>query len=109
MKYSKNNIHDVLDKLLISKAISFIPENRDMLVFPNPAHRTLNILINNERLKQLSVEIRNIRRKVVYKDKVSNLVGNYSKQIDVSSLAKGVYYLKVKEDEFVSISKIIIQ
>ena len=118
----KPNIHSVLDKLLLSKAISSMPGNVEMLVFSNPDQNTLNIQINNIVFKQLSIEIINNRGKIVYSDKTGHVAGDYSKQIDVSSLAKGVYYLKVKEtclnlgnrnpfgrEGFFSVSKVIIQ
>ena len=80
-----------------------------MLVFPNPANNVLTIRINNTALKQLIVEIMNIKGQIVYSDKAGNLSGAYNKQVDVSSLAKGVYYLQVKEEDFFSVSKIIIR
>ena len=92
----------------VCAGISSILESNDILVFPNPANDFLNIQINTK-VKQLDVEILNIQGQIVYYDKTGIVSGNYVKQIDVSSLAKGIYYLKVTEERFGAVSKIIIQ
>ena len=93
----------------ICDGISSTSGNMHMLIFPNPARDALNIQINHDGLKHLNIEMMNIQGQVVYIDKAGNISGNYKSQIDVSSLSKGVYYLRVKEEGFLSVRKIIVQ
>ena len=92
----------------VCPGISSIKGNSEVLIFPNPANGFLNIEVDME-IKQLDIKILNIRGHVVYHNKGDNESGNYTKQVDVSSFAKGVYYLKVTDEVFHAVSKIIIQ
>ena len=83
--------------------------NMNISLFPNPANDILNVQINQALSRQLNITLTNIRGQVVFNVMEDKISGNCNKQINVSTLAKGIYYLQVKDEEFYSVSKIIIQ
>ena len=89
--------------------ISPISRNIAVLVFPNPINGTLNIQIDKAEMKKLSFRIMNIQGQGIYSDKIDKVPDKYSKQLDVSSFAKGVYYLEIIADEDYSIRKLIFE
>jgi len=65
------------------------------------------VSISNAEASDLFLELVTISGQVVYRNEVKS-VYSYIEDIDASSFAKGVYYLKVNNGEEVKIEKIVI-
>ena len=89
--------------------IAQIPGNINLMLYPNPTQDFLNIQFNKTRAQDLSIAMMNIHGQVIYSETFYKAPGNYNIQLNISSLGKGVYYLKVREEEFNSVSKVIIR
>ncbi|MES2398017.1 MAG: T9SS type A sorting domain-containing protein [Bacteroidota bacterium] len=77
--------------------------------YPNPNNGKFNITISNVNFDQLSISIVDLQGKEVYYELDKNNTAEYSKQIDVKSLAKGIYYIKLVTDADVAIQKLVIE
>ena len=64
-------------------------------ISPNPFSSTLSISLQKENLQQADFTITNIIGQPVYTQHESNLCSTYTKQIDLSYLPAGVYFLQV--------------
>lgn len=63
--------------------------------YPNPFMSNFSININNDNLHQVSFVITNSVGQIVCKKAEQNLASNYTKNLDLSYLASGVYFLEV--------------
>jgi hypothetical protein len=79
-----------------------------LVVYPNPTQGMFTVSISNAEASDLSLELVNISGQTVYRNEVKS-VYSYNEEIDASSFAKGVYYLKVNNGEEVKIEKVVIQ
>ncbi len=89
-----------------------ISENSNLIglsIYPNPTKEVLNIhfLANNS--ENLRVEMNTISGVAVYSEILSNFSGNYNKTIETSTLAQGVYLLRIIGDKQTVCKKIVIE
>jgi len=75
---------------------------------PNPNNGVFNLAINGIYNDDLSLEIFNLTGSKVYSEVVTNKYGKLSKQIDISSFGKGIYYMKLKGKDVNTVRKIVI-
>ena len=76
-------------------------ENISIAVFPNPASANITI----ETQQKSSIEIYNTLGEIVYQD--SRLTFPDSRLIDISGFAKGMYFVKVKNENGIAVKKFI--
>jgi hypothetical protein len=80
----------------------------NLSVYPNPTNGKFTVSVSQAEASDLTIDLVNISGQVVYSNQVS-AVYSYNEDIDASSFAKGVYYLKVNNGEEVKVEKIVIQ
>ncbi|MCK4662264.1 MAG: T9SS type A sorting domain-containing protein [Bacteroidales bacterium] len=68
--------------------------NQSISIFPNPTNEIINIEIKSQKIKLFNAEIYNIQGKLIFmKQYKSNSIN-----IDISDLSKGIYLLKLKDE-----------
>ena len=74
-------------------------------IYPNPNKGIFNIVINNTNNEKRTIKITNVIGKVVYKREFEKTERIFE-QIDLSGLAKGIYFISVKGGK---VYKLLIQ
>ncbi len=69
---------------------------QNILIYPNPNKGTFQIGFSVALPKNVSIQVVNNVGQVIYEEVHKNFSGNYSKEIDISSLANGIYMLNIK-------------
>ncbi len=77
-------------------------------VYPNPTNGKFTVSISNTEALDMTLELVNISGQVVYRNEVKAAY-SYNEDIDATTFAKGVYYLKVNNGKGVKIEKVVIQ
>jgi len=85
-----------------------IEGSNDFEIYPNPASDLLSLKFNNEETQTFLIKISNKLGKIVYEENIESSKGNFSKNIDVSKLAKGMYIITLSGEKGVVNKKIII-
>ncbi|MCF6296955.1 MAG: T9SS type A sorting domain-containing protein, partial [Flavobacteriaceae bacterium] len=91
--------------------ISSLKEDLDnnFTVYPNPATGVLNISINNNSDKEeLNLTLTSINGSIVYSNKMSSNQSEILKQIDLSRLAKGIYFVRLFNSNQNRVKKVLI-
>lgn len=78
-------------------------------VYPNPSTGMVNWTVANTTSSNLVITLTDVQGKVVYVETVDNVQSNYSNKVDLSELAKGIYYVKFKAGEAVQVQKLVIE
>jgi len=78
-------------------------------VYPNPSKDIFNISFVSENIQNLEVKVLNMIGAVVYTEGLESFVGEYTKQINLSSYTKGVYFLEITTNTGVVNKKIVLQ
>ncbi|MAO71772.1 MAG: hypothetical protein CMD02_04600, partial [Flavobacteriales bacterium] len=78
-------------------------------VYPNPSRDIFNVTFTSEDVQNLEVRIINVIGEVVYSENLMQFVGEYTKQVDLATYTKGVYFLEITTDNGVINKKLILQ
>ena len=78
-------------------------------VYPNPSRDIFNVSFTSEDVQDLDVRIINVIGEVVYTENLNKFVGEYTKQVDLSTYTQGVYFLEITTDNGVINKKLILQ
>jgi hypothetical protein len=78
-------------------------------VYPNPSRDIFNVTFTSEDVQNLEVRIINVIGEVVYTEDLNEFVGEYTKQVDLATYTKGVYFLEITTDNGVINKKLILQ
>ena len=79
-------------------------ENEQLVsVYPNPASSVLNVLVS----EQSNVELMDLNGNIVYVKTVVN--ANQKSEINIQDLASGIYTLKIFNDKFVTVKKVVVK
>ncbi len=88
--------------------INDITDNSNISIYPNPCDGTFNISAKGLN-STTDLYILNVQGQVVYKEKLINTSSNYTKQFDLSDYSKGIYFIKLVNENSIQIKKIVIQ
>lgn len=96
------------------KAINSPVENQlRVSVYPNPANKTNSINLICENVRQATLKISNVLGKTVYTENIDNILNSFTKQIDLSFLPKGTYFIELfsssSAQNMTEIKKIVLQ
>jgi len=80
-----------------------LPIVDELLIFPNPVLSELTVKLTSVKLNSISLNIYDVLGQVVYRFSDVNLSKSFTKVIDLSALANGIYFLviKVNDDQFI--------
>ena len=79
------------------------------IYYPNPSRDIFNVTFTSEDIQNLEVRIINVIGEVVYTENLEQFVGQYTKQVDLATYTKGVYFLEITTDNGVINKKLILQ
>jgi hypothetical protein len=87
------------------------PDNEKFSVSlqPNPSSGSFFVTITGVRDQTVNVSIVDLRGKTVYQDDLKSISDVLNRKIDLSTISKGTYIVKVKTDKDQKIDKIVIQ
>jgi predicted nucleic acid-binding protein len=77
--------------------------------YPNPAKNKLVVTLENIASKTASLQLVNILGKTVATKAIGNQQANSNVSFDVSTIAKGIYFLTFKDGTTIKTSKVIIE
>ena len=77
-------------------------------IYPNPVHGTLTLAIRGPE-KQFHLNIKDINGSIRYDEILTNIPADFTRKIDVSKFAKGIYILKLSNDSRVFTEKFVVE
>jgi hypothetical protein len=78
-------------------------------IYPNPSRDVFNITFTSEEVQDLKVRILNVVGEELINETLQQFIGEYTKQINLSNNAKGIYFLEITTDNGVINKKLILQ
>ncbi len=79
-----------------------------MKVYPNPSSGMITLELSHDAAADLDIEIFSLNGKIVYRNSLKS-VSNVQEQIDLSNVTRGIYMLRVRTEDEVSMRKLVIQ
>jgi len=84
-------------------------EERNLLVYPNPSTGIVHIAINGFEGRKLELRVLNVIGSVIYREAITELNDRYTKTLDLSKFASGLYYVKLDGDNASQMRKLVIR
>jgi hypothetical protein len=81
----------------------------DLSIFPNPTNGMLNIQFTTDKSQSVRMEIFSLFGEIIYSQDFGDINGSFDKQVDLSSLAKGIYILHLISDSGTTNEKIVLK
>jgi hypothetical protein len=88
-----NVLHDVFNNG-ISMSVDLNSLTTRVNVYPNPSSGEFTLTVTNRQVSDLDILVANIQGQTVYQNRVHSVL-DYQGNIDLTNLAKGMYFLKV--------------
>jgi hypothetical protein len=90
-------------------AIDEVSKNPDNFsIFPNPNTGLFNIVFDSEQNENIFIEIFSLQGVSVYKENISGKHNTFTKQINLKSITKGVYLIKIQSNKTSGVRKVIL-
>ena len=80
----------------------------DLSVFPNPTDGFLNIKFTMNKSQSVKLEILSLNGEIMVSQDLGTVQGSIEKQMDISSLSKGIYILRLISDTGTTNEKIVL-
>ena len=84
-------------------------DDKTLLVYPNPSTGVVHITINNLEGKKVELSVLNVIGSVMYRETLTELNDRYSKTLDLSKFANGLYYVRLETDKTSQMCKLVIR
>ena len=84
-------------------------DDKTLLVYPNPSTGVVHITINNLEGKKVELSVLNVIGSVMYRETLTELNDRYSKTLDLSKFANGLYYVRLETDNSSQMCKLVIR
>ncbi len=78
-------------------------------ITPNPSKGIVNVELNSIDLRAMDLTVVDLTGKIVYRKSIDEKKKTHKLQIDLSNLAKGVYYFQLSNGDFTKTAKVVLQ
>lgn len=80
----------------------------NVTMYPNPTEGMLYIAIKNQ-MRQLNLILVDVNGQEVFRESLQDIQPGYVRQIDVSKFAKGVYFIKLMNNDHIYTGKVVVR
>lgn len=84
-------------------------DEKTLLVYPNPSTGIVHLTINNLQGKKVELSVLNVIGSVMYHETLTELNDRYTKMLDLSKFANGLYYVRLESDNTSQMCKLVIR
>ncbi len=109
VNFGSGETEDYLVTIDIGIGILNQANNVSLSVVPNPATKEVTLSFSNTSADNSTVKLMNLNGQLVYSESLNQFSGKFSKTIDISSFAKGVYHLQLISSTGITTKKLVIQ
>ena len=81
----------------------------DIKVYPNPTNGMVNVSISNVNFSEMKISVTDVQGREVYNSVESGITNGYNKEINLTYVTKGIYFIKFISENDVKAYKLIVQ
>lgn len=108
-----NNDYLWVDNLAFSGTVTGIENQEsfvtDMSIYPNPSSDKVNFKFNIKTAQQINIEISDINGKLIRTESFGRIQGETNQNMNISGIAKGTYFVKIKGEKSIETRKLVIE
>jgi flagellar biosynthesis/type III secretory pathway chaperone len=80
----------------------------ELSFYPNPNNGKFDLSFSLKEKGNTIITILDVNGKMVYEKRLSDFTGKYHSEIDITTQPKGIYFVKVKQNDKVMVKKIVV-
>lgn len=84
-------------------------DDKTLVVYPNPSTGIVHLTISGLEGRRVEVSVLNVIGTVMYHETLTELNERYTKTLDLSRFANGLYYVKLEADNASQLCKLVIR
>ncbi|GAA4361144.1 hypothetical protein GCM10023185_28030 [Hymenobacter saemangeumensis] len=84
-------------------------DEKTLVIYPNPTTGIIHLTINNLEGKKVELSVLNVIGTVMYRETLTELNDRYTKTLDLSKFANGLYYVKLESEKNSQMCKLVIR
>ena len=84
-------------------------DDKILLVYPNPSTGIVHLTINNLQGKKVQLSVLNVIGSVMYRETLTEMNDRYTKMLDLTKFANGLYYVRLEADNTSQMCKLVIR
>ena len=84
-------------------------DDKTLVVYPNPSTGIVHLTISGLEGRKVEVSVLNVIGTVMYRETLTELNERFTKTIDLSRFANGLYYVKLEADNASQLCKLVIR
>lgn len=96
------------DVTIVGTGVETLSDGTSFELYPNPTSDLINVAFNGSKTHSLTVRVMNTNGQLIYTDAVGQYAGQYKNAIDLSTFAKGVYFVQLITDEGTINRKVVL-
>ena len=86
-----------------------VADDKTLVVYPNPSAGIVHLTINGQEGKRLELQVLNVIGTVMLRETITELNDRFTKTLDLSRFANGLYYVKLEGNGTNQICKLLIR
>ena len=84
-------------------------EGKDLVLYPNPSTGVVHISVTGFEGRKTELRVLNVIGTVVYRETITELDNRFTRTVDLSRFASGLYYVKIDGDNTSVMRKLVIR
>ena len=84
-------------------------DEHTLVVYPNPSTGIVHLTISGLEGRKVEVTVLNVIGTVMYRETITELNERFTKTLDLSRFANGLYYVKLEADNASQLCKLVIR
>lgn len=84
-------------------------EEKNLVLYPNPSTGVVHISVTGFEGRKTELRVLNVIGTVVYRETITELDNRFTRTVDLSRFASGLYYVKIDGDNSSVMRKLVIR
>jgi hypothetical protein len=96
-------------ELQVAPRVAAPSEEKNILVYPNPSTGIIHIAVTGFEGRKTELRVLNVIGTVVYRETITEVDNRFTRTLDLSRFASGLYYVKIDGDNNSVMRKLVIR
>ncbi|KUG08063.1 hypothetical protein ASU33_07620 [Solirubrum puertoriconensis] len=92
-----------------ARAVAPSSDDKNILVYPNPSSDVVYVSFTGFEGRKTELRLLNVIGTVVYRETITELNNRFTRRLDLSRFASGLYYVKIDSDNTSVMRKLVIR
>ena len=106
--WGRINAKKTLNLVPLSSTLDRADASAQLVVFPNPSKGVFNLQMTEILRGSFSLEVSNLMGQIVFKKSLQSIDKQEVMNVDLSNIAKGIYFLRLRNEDVFMTKKIVI-